>query len=191
MLGVRVAVLLLCLLAVPRSAALANGGTLRVSREPAGPFALSVYTAPTPLRVGLADVSVAVEVAATGDTEPNARVIIFAEPIGRDGPRIASDASHERATDPSFYAADLSLASAGRWRIEVVVLNAVSEGTVEFEVDVEPAVVATPTVPSLPDAPVGILPVAAWGQAIFLVVLAALLIATVARRFVMRRGVSR
>jgi len=125
----------------------ANGGTLQLSRAPAGPFDLTVFTSPTPLRVGPADVSVAVERADSGDVEPNARVIVLAEPVGREGARTAYEASHERATDPSFYAADVSLTSVGRWRFEVLVQNAAAEGSASFEADVPPP--STPLSPRL------------------------------------------
>jgi hypothetical protein len=120
----------------------ANGGTLRLAHGPAGPFALTVYTSPTPLHVGLADVSVAVERVDTGDLEPSARVIVHAAPLDPPGAGAAYEASHERATDPGFYAADVPLSTPGRWRLEILVLTVAEDGATSIDVDVSPAPLA-------------------------------------------------
>jgi hypothetical protein len=139
----------ICLLLTPFLPAGANGGTLQLSRAPAGPFGLTVYTSPTPLREGLADVSVAVEWAESGDLESDARVVVIAEPIGHSGAGGAYEATHERATDPGFYAADVLLPGAGRWRLEILAQTIRDEGAVVIEVDVLPAIVPSPPQPQV------------------------------------------
>ena len=149
----------ICVLVAPFDPVLANGGTLQLSRAPAGPFGLTVYTSPTPLRMGLADVSVAVEWAESGDLEPDARVVVIAEPVGSGGAGGAYEATHERATDPGFYAADVLLPSAGRWRLEILAQTIRDEGTIAIEVDVLPAV--SPTAPAQPaESPAALLALA-------------------------------
>jgi hypothetical protein len=138
----------ICALIAPSTAVRANGGTLQLSRGAAGPFGLTVYTSPTPLRTGLADVSVAVEWAESGDLEPDARVVVIAEAVGHEGAGGAYEATHERATAPGFYAADVLLPSAGRWRLEILAQTIRDEGTVAIEVDVLPAV--PPPAPTQP-----------------------------------------
>ncbi len=86
--------------------------------------------------VGIADVSVSVERADSGDLEPDARVIVAAQPVGHDGQPGVFEATHDRASDPNFYAANVRLDSSGRWRLEVQVIGLRGEGAVSFEVEV-------------------------------------------------------
>jgi hypothetical protein len=114
----------------------ANGGTVRANRQPAGPYAVSIFTSPTPLAVGIADVSVSIERAENGDLEPDARIIIAAEPVGHAGQPGVFEATHDQASDPNFYAANVRLSSTGRWRFDVQVIGRLGEGTVTFDVDI-------------------------------------------------------
>ena len=113
----------------------ANGGTVRTTRAPAGPYAVTVFTSPTPLVVGIADVSTSVEYADSGDLEPDARVIVTAEPVGHSGQAGVFEATHDQASDPNFYAANVRLDSGGRWRMNVQVIGRAGEGTVSFEIE--------------------------------------------------------
>ena len=126
----------LAVCALAPSTVRANGGTNRLNRQPAGPYAVSVFTSPSPLTVGVADVSFSVEWADTGDLEPDARIIISAQPVGHPGQPGVFEATHDQASDPNFYAANVRLESAGRWLMNVQVIGLRGEGTVAFEVDV-------------------------------------------------------
>src|SRR5438045_982966 len=55
-------------------AAYANGGRVQVERQTAGPYALTVFTDPTPIPVGIVDVSVAVQPVGSSFFVPNAQV---------------------------------------------------------------------------------------------------------------------
>jgi hypothetical protein len=114
----------------------ANGGTNRLNRQPAGPYAVSAFTSPSPLPVGVADVSFSIEWADSGLLEPDARIIVAAQPVGHSGTAGVFEATHDQASDPNFYTANVPLETAGRWRLDVQVIGLRGEGAVAFEVDV-------------------------------------------------------
>jgi hypothetical protein len=87
-----------------------------VSR-PAGPFVLTVFTAPTPLSVGRADVSVMVQDRSSLAPVLDARVALkltFAAG-GREPLRVEATRAH--ATNRLLYAATVTLPAAGEWRL--------------------------------------------------------------------------
>ncbi|HEX9015295.1 MAG TPA: hypothetical protein VF960_04750, partial [Chloroflexota bacterium] len=59
-------------------AASANGGTVQISSVPSGPYQLSAFTSPNPIRVGIVDVSVLVQPAGSTDVVPEATVRVSA-----------------------------------------------------------------------------------------------------------------
>jgi hypothetical protein len=134
-----VATLLVLALVDGVAPALANGGKIQVAGQRAGPYEVTVFTDPTPIRVGVVDVSVAVQKAGTDDVVRGAQVAVTAAPIGHAGGGGTFAATHELATNKLFYAADVHLPAAGRWRIEVAVAGELGEGKVAFEVTAEEA----------------------------------------------------
>ena len=95
----------------------ADGGVVQLSQR-AGPFEVTVFTAPTPLRVGPVDLSVMVR---TGDDQ---RPVLDAEVAihlaSEDGgPPIMAPATRALATNKLLYAAPVELPRAGRWRLMV------------------------------------------------------------------------
>ncbi len=142
------------LLLAPAPSVQANGGKLQVGNRQAGPFELTVFTDPTPIRVGTVDVSVAVQRAGTSDFVPDARVTVGTQPLGLAAPGGTFAATHERATNKLFYAADVILPAAGRWLIAVQVASELGEGSVSFEVEAtEPSLLDDPLVVMLFAAP--------------------------------------
>lgn len=134
-------------LSLSSATALANGGTLQVSEAPAGPYRLSVYTSPSPLRVGTADVSVLVQQADSDELVEGARIAVTAEPLDRAGTAGTYPASHDQATNKLFQAAHVPLDQAGRWRLTVAVSGQAGAGQVEFEVHAgEPGLLDSPLV---------------------------------------------
>lgn len=119
----------------PTSIALANGGTLQVS-ETVGPYQVSVYSSPSPPRVGLADVSVLVQRAETDEVVDDAQVEITAAPVGHAGSGGTYPATRGQATNRLYYAAHIPLGSEGRWRFEVMVAGPEGSGQVGFEAQV-------------------------------------------------------
>ena len=130
-------VALVAIALVPRAAD-ADGGVVRLSQA-AGPFTITVFTAPTPLRAGPIDVSVLVQDGRTGDAIDDAAIEVVLR--GRDDPSQAVRASalHEQATNKLLYAALLDLPAAGGWHVTVDVAHAGATATVGVDVEAEPA----------------------------------------------------
>lgn len=124
------------------SPATANGGTIQVSMERAGPYEVTVLTDPSPIRVGVLDVSVMVE-RPGGSLVQDARVMVTATPAGSAESSGKYEATHDRATNKLFYAADVPISRAGPWQIEVAITSGLGEGAVSFAVEA--------TEPSIPD----------------------------------------
>ncbi len=130
-------------LAAPERA-FANGGTPQLTLEPAGPYELTVTTSPTTIRVGQADVSVLVYQASTGELFQDAQVTVTTEPLGHPGAPGRFPATHAQADNKLYYAANVQLPEAGRWRIGVQVESPLGEGATSFELEVSPPFLAGP-----------------------------------------------
>jgi len=122
------------LIVVAATAALADGGLVRVS-ETAGPFVVTVFTAPTPLRVGRADVSVMVQTAGDRSAVLDAEVELVARAYHTE---LHTIATREAATNKLLYAALIDLPAPGAWTIEARVRRGESVA-VSCDVTVEPA----------------------------------------------------
>ncbi len=114
---------------------LANGGTVQVSNAAAGPYQLSVFTSPSPIRVGTVDVSVLVQRAESTEVVDGVAVAVQVEPAGGQVGGGTYEATRERATNKLFYAADVSLPAEGRWRMRVAADGPDGSGSVAFEVE--------------------------------------------------------
>lgn len=118
----------------------ANGGTIQVSKERAGPYAVTVLTNPSPIQVGRIDVSVLVE-GTDGTLVQDANVMVTAMPVGASDAGQSYEATHDRATNKLFYAADVPISRAGPWGIDVTIMGSAGVGTVGFEIEAsEPAI---------------------------------------------------
>ncbi len=119
--------LLLCV----ATAASADGGFVRAS-ERVGAYTVTVFTAPTPLRVGAADVSVLVQ-------QPDGGVVLDV-PIAvtmRGGDLVLqADATRAQATNKLLHAALLEIPAVGAWTAEVRVDGATL--TLTFDVAAAP-----------------------------------------------------
>src|SRR5262245_62006483 len=92
-----ICLLLLAAFAVQPSAVLADGGTVRLSRQQ-GAYRITVFTEPTPFRAGPVDVSVLVQDARTGQPVKEAWVTVRAALRGRPGEAAVHPATVEAAT---------------------------------------------------------------------------------------------
>lgn len=106
----------------------ANGGTVRVSRAAVGPYRVSVFTSPTPLRTGTVDVSVLVQDSA--DAAVDVPVRVEARPVGgtegtggtaENGGTLRHPATRDQATNKLFKAAKFRVPSPGEWEFRVAV----------------------------------------------------------------------
>ncbi|MFL6350947.1 MAG: hypothetical protein ACJ74Z_03735 [Bryobacteraceae bacterium] len=96
----------------------ADGGTVQFQKQ-AGPFIVSVFSAPVPLRVGPADLTVMVQKAADRRNVLNCDVMLVLSKPGEHDVRIA--ATRARATNKLLYAAPVALPSAGTWHLTIYV----------------------------------------------------------------------
>jgi hypothetical protein len=116
-------------------AAHGDGGAVRLSQQ-AGPYRVTVFTAPTPLRAGPVDVSVFVQDGA-GEVLPDVAVRLTLTPAGRAGQSLTARASHEAATNKLFQAAAFDLAMPGPWQLVVVVEGPRGEARCACHIEVE------------------------------------------------------
>lgn len=123
---------------------LANGGTVRISREPVGPYLVSVLSSPTPLRTGEVDISVLVQDSAQ-EAAPGVRVMVEAIPLdATTAAPITHPATRQQATNKFFLAAKFEVETPGEWEFRVHIGEG-EGGTVRFR--------ATLTEPTLLDRP--------------------------------------
>jgi hypothetical protein len=123
-------------LALCPALARADGGTVRVSKRQ-GPYEITVFTSPTPLRAGPVDVSVFVQDSATGEVVPEVRVLVRATPRNRESEVVSRAATAEAATNKLFRAAVFDLLEPGWWDVEVLVEG--NQKTVQVRFDLEAA----------------------------------------------------
>ena len=115
----------LCALAVLATPLLADGGAV-LARQESGPFVITVFAAPVPLRAGPIDLTVLVQ---THDTlEP----VLDAEvSIRLDGDsQIVAAATRSQAQNKLLYAAALEVPQPGEWKYTVSVRSALGQAAI-------------------------------------------------------------
>jgi len=142
----------------------ADGGLVRASSEQAG-LIVTLFTAPTPLRVGSADVSVLVQDARTREALLDAAVDMRLEPAGGGDALQTARLDHATATNKLLQAATLALAQPGRFRLVATVRHGDASAVTSAEIEVAeplPALLALWPLLALPPAVVGIFIVHQW-----------------------------
>jgi len=128
--------LLLVLMVAPPL--LGNGGTVRISNAALGPYTVTVYSSPTPLRTGELDVSVMVQDSAGSVLTPS--VMVEARPValeeGASAEPIRKRATRAQATNKLFQAAKFDVEAPGDWEFTVEVGEA---GSLSFSSAVVPS----------------------------------------------------
>lgn len=114
----------------------ADGGKVQVSQVPAGPFLVTVFTSPIPLRTGGIDVSVLLQDRETKTAIQDARVTVTAVPVDHEGQTGTYPATRAQATNKLFLAAEFPIRTQGRWRFTVTARDDRGEGSVSFETQV-------------------------------------------------------
>jgi hypothetical protein len=145
-LGALLSLLALALVVSPRVAWAHGGGVPRLTNADAGPYWVSVWTQPDPLRVGQAHITVAVSepsAAAAEQREAGAPILgatvrVAFEPLDTTGETLTVAATHEGAANKLFYEADLELPETGRWQVVVTVEGPDGVGSTSFETQVAP-----------------------------------------------------
>ncbi|NQX90433.1 MAG: hypothetical protein HRT77_17470 [Halioglobus sp.] len=121
---------------LPSAQVQADGGVVRAS-ESVGPWRITVFSAPVPLRAGPADISVFVQDQTTRKPLLTARVdVVLTDELGQ---RMTQRATRQDATNRLMYAALVTLPTAGRWSVDVTVQDGQLSESISLEVDVGPA----------------------------------------------------
>jgi hypothetical protein len=134
------ALLLLVALATFTAPALANGGIVRISHRPVGPWFVTVYSAPNPLRTGQLDISALVQ--DSTDEIIDIPVMVDAEPVGFAAESVEQPATRRQATNKLFKAAKFPVETPGRWSFRIRIGAAADPGfegaggELSFEADV-------------------------------------------------------
>lgn len=120
-----------------------DGGAVQL-QQPRGPFLITVFTAPTPLRAGPADISVLVQNhdGRTPLLDADVRVELRSSAPG--GAAIRTAATRQQATNKLLYAAPVNVPSAGSWELRITVRHAEEVADVACQI-----AVATPLPPLL------------------------------------------
>ena len=103
--------------------AFANGGIVRISNEPVGPWLVTVYSSPTPLRTGEVDISTLVLDSAGQIVD--VPITVDAAPIGFVAEAVHSPADRRQATNKLFKAAKFDIGVPGRWEFRIRIGSAV------------------------------------------------------------------
>jgi hypothetical protein len=101
-------------------AANADGGTVQL-REASGPFVVTVFAAPEPLRAGPIDTSVLVQDRETGRVILDATVNFAFSPSVGTSPRFLTRATHAQAKNKLLQAATVDVPAPGWWTMQVSV----------------------------------------------------------------------
>lgn len=112
----RIFAALLVLLVLPTRDLRADGGTVRLS-EQVGAYRLTIFTDPTPARVGRLDASVLVQDAATNAVRTDLSMMVELERLDGSGLVLRQHATRIAATNKLFRAAEFNVPTAGRWRL--------------------------------------------------------------------------
>ena len=129
------AILLLGSLAMPGTT-FADGGLVR-ARTQDGRLAVTLFTSPTPLRVGLADVSVLVQ-DERGEPVLDADVVLRVDPLDGDASSTVVALARDAATNKLLQAATVRLPASGRFRLTASTLRGADGAVTSADVDVAP-----------------------------------------------------
>ena len=114
-----------------------GGGTLQLSDALAGPYRLTVWSSPEPVRMGELHVTVGV-----GDTNGlsvlDASVLVIITPPNGSGKPFSDDATTSQSANKFNYEVDFVLTSPGIHEITVEVRGVEGEGIGRFDIEVLP-----------------------------------------------------
>ena len=114
---------------------LADGGAVQ-SRQEAGPFIITVFTSPSPLRAGPVDLSVLVQDRETQHVLLDAGVSIHLRNANFE---IQATAISANALNKLLYAANVDLKIPGDWQYSVTITRASASATVSGKMTAAPA----------------------------------------------------
>ena len=118
---------------------LADGGSVLLQKQ-AGPYLLTFFGSPSPLRVGQADLSVMDQRSADRTDIPDAKVLLHLSKLANGSiMTLTVPATHARATNKLLYASSLTLPSAGHWKVMVDVTVGSAEASAAGIIEVSEA----------------------------------------------------
>ncbi len=118
--------------------ALADGGSL-VARKQAGPWMVSIFAAEMPIRTGAVDFSAMVQKISDESPVMDAKVMLrLTKTSAGEVTEVAAPASHAKATNKTLYAAQMTIPSAGAWRLSADISALGTSSTVTADLDVLP-----------------------------------------------------
>ena len=126
-------------------AAHGDGGILCLSRSE-GNYRISVFTTPTPFRVGPVDISVLVQDAITGEVIPKASVTVSLILRDQPGEPLCYAATDKAATNKLMKAAVFDLPEPGRWVVQVTIGGEQGSAQVDFELEAAQCVQGWPVI---------------------------------------------
>jgi hypothetical protein len=119
-------------------AALADGGAVCL-HEASGPFLVTVFVAPYPLRTGPTDFSVLVQKQQTGEVVLDPGIKLAIRFLSEKEFRPATQASRELATNKLLQAAKIDLPAPGQWALHVSVSRGSDEAALSTTLQVAPS----------------------------------------------------
>ena len=138
--------LILVLTISPPTAQAHGGGVSQLTNADAGPYLVSAWTQPDPIRVGDFHITVAVAESTepgasdreAGDLVLDATVRVGVDPVSQTGERLVVPATRGNAVNKLFYEADLELPAEGQWRVDILVEGPAGAGDVGFDIEALP-----------------------------------------------------
>lgn len=140
----KIFILLVLLLEYPTGGALAHGGGVpQLTNAKAGPYRVSVWTQPDPLRAGEVHFTVAVSQPGAVDQEAGSPVldaVVELQLIPATGldHALRVFATHDDAVNKLFYEADVDLPAEGVWQVVVSVKGPSGLDQTDFTIEVLP-----------------------------------------------------
>lgn len=96
----------------------ADGGAVQFMKS-AGPFVITVFTTPSPLRAGPVDISLMIQ---SRENQQPVLDCLAQVQLSKDGATsIRSEATHQAAQNKLFYAAQVNIPESGLWELEASV----------------------------------------------------------------------
>ena len=114
----------------------ADGGAVQFEKS-AGPFVITVFTTPAPLRAGPVDISLMVQ------SRENQRPLLDCQALvqlHKEGAMsVRSEATHEAAQNKLLYAAQMNVPEPGLWEIEITIRQGDDSTLIAGELSVAPS----------------------------------------------------
>lgn len=117
----------------------ADGGVIQFRRE-SGPFLVTLFTTPAPLRSGRGDLSVLIE--SVKDHQPILDAAVSIELHQKGRPAVVANATRAAATNKLLYAAIPDIPAPGSWQVAISITRGASHVMVRGTLEVLPALPA-------------------------------------------------